>query len=323
MRFFLLSSALVLCAMAHAQDKGVFVMQPAPFPTALPEPTLDANPPVAALGASPTAVPGTTVADSVYLVPFKDSRRSKEVFTGKSTYDSVVMEPAGATGLASAWRKRPYGDISYLLHCQLAASLVQAGYRVQAAASPQPDLAGALFDAKTGGDKWLVSGEITRLTFTRRGADGFWGTNFNGTNYFLNLEAKILIQDVSNGAVKFDDVVKAERLFYDPKSMGVADIDQYAGYFITGLPDIGQQVASNVTLRQISGLPTFTVTPTPVSALAVLVVTPTPTPDAGPHWINPKTRKRVDPSWNFDPADGTPRAQFVLETATAAAKEKP
>ena len=319
MRPFLLIALLAASSLLQATERGTFIMQPAPFPTASPEATLDPAP----VSPSVTVTPGPVHLDSLYLVPFKDSRRGKEVFTGKSSYDSVVMEAAGATILASTWRKKPYSDISYLLHCQLAASLVGQGYRVQAAAAPQPDLAAALFDAKTVGAKWIISGEITRLTFTRRGADGFWGTNFNGTNYFLNLEAKILIQDASNGAVKFDDLVKAQRLFFDPKSMGVADIDQYAGYFISGLPDLGQQVASNVTLREISGLPTYTVTPTPLPAGAVAVVTPTPTPDKGPHWINPKTGKRVDPSWNFDPSDGTPRAQFVMETPSASVKEKP
>jgi hypothetical protein len=40
---------------------------------------------------------------------------------------------------------------------------------------------------------------------------------------------------------------------------------------------------------------------------------PTATPDEGPYWINPKTGKKVDPNWNFDPADGTPRSQFILK----------
>jgi hypothetical protein len=45
--------------------------------------------------------------------------------------------------------------------------------------------------------------------------------------------------------------------------------------------------------------------------------TPLPTPDGQPYWVNPKTGKKVDPKWNFDPEDGTPRKDFVLRQPEA------
>jgi hypothetical protein len=59
--------------------------------------------------------------------------------------------------------------------------------------------------------------------------------------------------------------------------------------------------------------PTAGPSPTPA---ATLTPSAEPTPDLNPYWVNPKTGKKVDPSWNFDPEDGTPRKDFILRQPT-------
>jgi hypothetical protein len=277
-----------------------------------------------ARGDKVTATVTPTQAAGLYLLPFQDKRREKAVWKGRSIYENVVMEPVGVTLQAKAWRNKPYSDMSFLWHRQFAYSLGQSGYSVLPAELPMSEAEGLAL-AKNSGAKLLLNGTILQLAISKRGADDFLGTNFSGTNYFMDVELKLRLIEVGSGRVLQERNLKARRKFYDPTRLGSNDRDTFPRYFGTGLPDLAMNVAGDVDLRNALGLPTFTPTATATQTPEAVkqpegsapTPLPTATPDQGPYWINPKTGERVDPNWNFDPKDGTPRDKFVLRQATA------
>ena len=343
----ILSLSLALLLNAGCASAAQYLIEPAPLwvPTAVvaPQPTpvvtgaLDASPtasaaapksrrkgrftetPTLTVTETPTATLTPTQELGLYLLPFEDHRQEKALWSGRSIYEAVVMEPIGSTLLAQAWHTRPFSDSSFLWHRQFAYSLAQSGVSVLAAALPVTEEEG-LSQAKESGAKLMLKGSLVQLNMSKRGADDFIGTNFTGTNYFLNLELKLRLIDVSSGKVLQERSLKAQRKFYDPKRLGSEDRDTFPRYFGTGLPELAMTVAGDTALRGALGLPTFTATPTTTQtpeaqkAAAGSPATPEPTatPDLGPYWVNPKTGERVDPNWNFDPKDGTPRDKFVL-----------
>jgi hypothetical protein len=272
-------------------------------PTASPTPTL-----------TPTQVTG------VYLAPFQDRRQRPEIWSGRSIYEKVAMEPVGSTLLARAWHTRPYSDMSYLWHRQFAYALGSSGYAVTVSELPFSGEDAAVVAAKATGAKVLITGKINRLNMVKKGADGLLGTNFSGTNYYLNLEIQLKAVDVANGNVLLDKKIEEQRAFYDPTRMGSTEHETFPRFFATGLPELALRIAGEEKLLTAAGLPTFTFTPTCTVTPEVQApkkgdtptVEPTATPDTGPYWVNPKTGNRVDPNWNFDPADGTPRDKFIL-----------
>ncbi len=258
-----------------------------------------------------------------YLAPLQDKRGPKEIWTGRGSTERVIMEPAGATLLAKAWHQRPYSDMSYLFHRQLAYELASAGYGVVAAQEPFIDDGAALVAAHLAGAQYLVKGSLKRLDMVKRGADAFLGTDFSGNNYLLNLELQLQVVQVENAQTISDQALSYQRLFYDPTRLGSDASDTFPRYFAMGLPELALRVADEGKLRAIGGLPTLTPTMTPAATAEARppqpgdapAPLPTAAPAAGPYWANPKTGKVVDPSWNFDPSDGTPRDKFVLHPA--------
>ena len=353
MRMFVLSPILFFfftaCTNTHA---GAYIIDAAPLwhlaPTAVPGPSPEAvASPLSATatvdssvvaspskrhkhGPTETATATATVSPTptltatqpmgLYLVPFQDKRRNPEIWSGRSMYEKVIVEPSGATTLAQTWQKRPFSNMSYFWHRQFAYALGSSGYAVTSADMPMLDEKAALEAAHAAGAKVLIEGQIRRLNMVKKGADDFLGTNFSGTNYYLNLEIQLKTIDIESGNVTIDKVVECQRAFYDPTRLGANDRDTFPRFFATGLPELALKVAGDEKLLQVAGLPTFTATPTKTATPEVRApkpgdtptIEPTATPDTGPYWINPKTGNKVDPSWNFDPADGTPRDKFIL-----------
>jgi hypothetical protein len=158
----------------------------------------------------------------------------------------------------------------------------------------------------------------------KKGADGILGTNFSGTIYTVRSESKWRLRSTADGAEKAKGETSSSENFYNTTRLGAPDHDTFPQYFLRGLPGAAREVAKADALRAAVGLPTLTPTPThtPTPGLKAVsssqqaelkpTATPVPTPE-GPYWINPKTGKKVDPKWNFDPEDGTPRSKFILK----------
>lgn len=276
--------------------------------------------PAEPVGLSPTAAP------IFYLAPFKDSRRQKELYRGRSTYESVAVEAQGLSLSSQAWQQRPYGGVALLWHRQLAQTLAASGVGIAVAEEPVADEAAALRQAGDAGAKYLVSGALHRGEIGKKGADGLLSTNFTGTYYPMLIQARVRVIEVASGQAALDKPWTYERRFFDPTRLGAPDHQTFPGFFLAGLRDATQRLTGDAELRALAGLAPFTPTPTPTStALAVpptpgptptAAPTPVPTPDDKPQWVNPKTGKKVDPSWNFDPEDGTPRKEFILRQPT-------
>ena len=271
---------------------------------------------------SPTATLTPTVVLGFYLQPFSDKRPGYQIFKGKSNYDSIYIEAAGLTLQAQSWQEHPYGAVALLWHRKLGQALAKSGLGVQAAADPLPSESMAVDVANGAGARYLVTGVLKRFAFEKRGADPLFGTAFSGTNYNLEVQVQLKVIDVTSQQAVIQRKWEFKRTFYDPTRMGSDDSKRYPGYFVEGMDEATASLAGDPQLRALVGLAPYTATPTPTRTSEVkappagqmpeATATPEPTADTGPYWVNPKTGNRVDPEWNFDPADGTPRKDFVL-----------
>jgi hypothetical protein len=236
-----------------------------------------------------------------------------------------VVEAEGLSRGAQAWQARDYGAFSFLWHRQLQAAF--AGGEIRTAASQEPlDDAAALAAAKDAGAKVLLSGELEQGQIDKRGADEFLNTNFGGTNYTLRMKSKLRALDVASGKPVPVKDWSYSRVFFDPTRLGSPDYKTFPSFFVVGLKSAAEDFSGQKELRSLAGLPeltpTPTITPTPMTTpptpgpsptpAATFTPVPEPTPDFQPYWANPKTGKKVNPDWNFDPEDGTPRKDFVL-----------
>jgi hypothetical protein len=282
--------------------------------------------PVAPVALSPSAAP------VFYLLPLQDHRRQREIWRGRSRYEDVTVEAEGLSLSAKAWQGRDYGSLPLLWHRQAGQALAeQSDYPVAVAADPAADQAAALSAAAQAGAKYLLRGDIVTGQMDKRGADMFFHTNVSGTNYIFQMKLQLKAVDVATGKQALDKPWSFERTFYDPTMLGSADYNTFPPFFALGLQDAAQHLPGSTDLRQLAGLPALTATPTATptpmttpptpgpspTAGAKATPTPLPTPDGQPYWVNPKTGKKVDPKWNFDPEDGTPRKDFVLRQPEA------
>jgi hypothetical protein len=329
-----LGLALFFCGCNAAA--GNYLIEPAallvPTPTPAPQPlsptgeALSVSPAAELQPLSPTAVAASLPAPQrVFLVPFKDKRKSPYIYKGRAEYENVMLDASGRTTLAKSWQSLPMGDLSFLWHRQLAVELAKAGYDVSASAEPMEGEA-ALKAAKEAGAGLLLQGDLRKMGITKHGADLLFGTNYSGTNYTFYSTNEIKLKSVDSAAEKAKSTIDFEEVFLNEEHLGAADRGTFPVYFVMGLPHAARGVADDSALRKAVGLPTCTATPTvtptpfptkrgspmPTSIAAPAGPTPTATPDNMPYWYNPKTGKRVDPNWNFDPADGTPRKDFIL-----------
>jgi hypothetical protein len=274
---------------------------------------IEAAPEPAGKGASPKRL---------LVAPFKDARLYRFIYGGKNGWDEVVVDAAGKTTMAKAWSGLKKGDLSYLWQRQLAYQLDDMGFSLSRAAEPlsQPE---ALSLAAQVQANYVLSGEIRKMGVDKHGADFLLGTNISGTNYSFRSLTHFDVLDAATGKPALSKDFKFEQVFLKKDFLGASDRETFPAYFNAGLAAAAQSVASDPDLRTLAGLPTLVPTPTPTftplvkptatPGPALKVVTPTPVPTAsGPYWVNPKTGKRMDPSWKFDPEDGTPRSQFIL-----------
>lgn len=295
-RSILLTLTLFIGACAHS---GPFVLEPV---APLREPAAD--------GGAPQPL--------FFLQPFKDQRIQRPIFQGRERYFAIKVEAAGLSTSAKAWRDHAYQDASLLWHRSLGQAMAASGLTVAAAAQPgQPAPADA---------RYVVSGTLRQMDFKKQGHDAVFGTTFSGTDYIFQMQADLQVDAVGATAPALKRRWTFKHAYYDPKRLGSSDADRVPGFFVAGLRDASADLAGQDDLRILAGLAPYTPTPTPTETpqmkaptpgAAVIVVTPTETPDSGAHWYNPKTGHRVDPSWNFDPEDGTPRRDFVLRGAPA------
>jgi hypothetical protein len=263
-----------------------------------------------------------------YVVPFEDRRKQAAIHLARSRYENVLVEAVGLSLTAQAWQQRPYGGMALLWHRQLAQALAATDAGARASDEPVPDEAAALRLAGDAGARYVILGRLTRLEIDKKGADPLMGTAFSGMNYPMTVEARVKVLEVASGQLSLDKPWTYQRRFYDPTRMGAPNHKTFPGFFSVGIQDAAAKLAGWDELRAVAGLAAFTPTPTPT--LTPLTAPPTPgpsptpiatavpTPDTGPYWVNPKTGKRVDPDWNFDPADGTPRKEFILRQAPEA-----
>lgn len=294
--------ALALFLHACGGHAGPFRMQPA---TAL-EPRPEAEP-------------------FFYTVPFEDRRTRTEIHRARIRYESVSVEAEGLS-LTAAWQKRPYGGMALLWHRQWSQALAATEAGAAAAQDPVLDGTQALRLAGEAGARYLVSGRLEKLEIGKKGADQLVGTAFSGMHYPMELRARVRVKEVASGQVVLDKLWTYRRLFYDPTRMGAPDHQTFPSFFGVGLKDASEKLAGWDELRTAVNLPTYTRTPTPTAtpltepstpgSTPTPAPTPVPTPDEGPYWVNPKSGKRVDPAWNFDPEDGTPRKEFILRQPT-------
>lgn len=317
--------ALFLCCASCGQTAPYLI---SPAPALLPSPTPVPVAPAPKPGrkhagtATPTPNPAVTAAAGFYLAPFRDERVQKELHRGRGQYDAVTIKAEGLTQVAQAWQSSPWGSMALLWHRQVGQAFANAGLATMEAQDPPESESALETQAKAAGARYLVSGVLKRLDIDKRGADMLLGTNFGGTNYIFRVKAQLKVQDLSDGKAAVDRVWTFERSFYDPVRLGSDDSKTYPGFFVRGLDEAAKKLADETDLRALAGLPPVSPTPTPTATLETKAppagqlpeptATPAPTPDNGPYWINPKTGQRVDPNWNFDPSDGTPRKDFVL-----------
>ncbi len=260
----------------------------------------------------------------IYLVPFKDARSTREIYTSRNgSWENVLIEDEARTSALPAWKALKLGDLSYLWHRQLALELANAGFAVKAAGQPLSE-ADALANAKSEGASYLMSGKISRLKIAKRGHDRLLGTNFTGTDYTFSSQIDLVLKD-SSGAVVVSKGLAFTRKFYNPEKMGSSDRETFPHYFMRGLPEAAHAVAADEALRKAVGLPTLTPTPTATAtpeisaeqadkaAKTTPVPQPSVTPEPGPYWVCPKDGKRMDPAWEICPYDGTKRKDFILK----------
>lgn len=267
-----------------------------------------------------------------YLAAFKDVRHQKELWKGNSNFDAVRVSAQDLSLQAGAWGSWDYSAVSFLWHRQLGHSLAEAGFSVQEAGPPGPPKE-AEAAARLSGCAFVLEGELRRLDIGKRGSDEMVGTNFSGTDFTFELDAKVQLKSLSAGAAVLAKDFSFKHKYHDPTSMGSPDRETFPLYFLQGLQAAAESMSADKDLRRFAGLPALAPTPTPspspspaalqtpTPALAAPVQpAPSPSPtvvDQSPYWVNPKTGNRVDPAWNFDPSDGTPRKDFVLRQYSA------
>ena len=320
--------ALILLSLLSASGAEGATYLVAPAPALEPAP------------ASATASAGQGSRSVLVLVPFEDRRRQKELWKGSANFEAVQVEAAGLTLEAKGWRGGKFGSVSLLWHRQLGQALAQAGYAVSEADQPAEGAGAGESGAGGQGTSFQLGGELKRLDIAKRGSDGFLGTNFSGTDYTFSLAAHVTVKELATGRGSMDRNWAYTRVFHDPTSMGSSDQDTFPGYFLLGIQEASRRLADDGALRVLAGLPTCTVTPTPTPTANPKLVTPTPAapsapavlgnatatpqpPDDQPYWVNPRTGKRVDHAWNFDPMDGTPRKDFVLRLPSTVRATRP
>lgn len=169
----------------------------------------------------------------VFLAPFKDRRRNREIYRGRASYENVRVDVAGRTLLAKAWQDLYPGDISFLWHRELSAALGGSGYRLSAAAEPLSD-EDALKAAREAGADYLLRGDIRKLGITKKGADPLLGTNFGGTNYTFYSLHEVTLQSLSRGS-KIEGEIGHERIYFNNVSLGAPNRDTFPQYFVRGL----------------------------------------------------------------------------------------
>lgn len=276
--------------------------------------------PVEPTALSPSAAP------VFYVVPFQDKRHQSALYTGRSRYEDVLVEAQGITAAAKAWQSRPWGSVAWLWHRAFVKAMAGSGADVAAATDPIEDDAVALKQASAAGAKYLLSGRIDRLEIGKVGADDLLNTNFSGTNYPMHMEVRLRVLKVPDGQPALDKPWTYDRRFFDPTRLGSPDQQTFPSFFLVGLQDASLKLSGQADLRTLAGLPAYTATPTPTLTPMAIPPTPgpsptpaptaAPTPDDQPYWVNPKTGHKVDPAWNFDPEDGTPRDAFILRQPT-------
>lgn len=285
--------------------------------TATPTPTPSDTPTITATA--------TAEAPLFYLQPFADKRRGYQIYQGKSNYDSIRIQAQGITAEAKAWSEKPFGDMAFLWHRQAGQALAKSGLSVVAPQDPGTDELGAAL-AMAAGARYLITGELKRFEFEKHGAD-LLGTSFTGTNYELYVQIRYTVKDLLRGEPVFTHKMEYKHVYYDPKRLGNDDSKTYPGFFVAGLEEAAFNLSAQEGLRALSGLAPFTPTPTPTRTSQAVApadhaeptATVEPTPDNAPYWANPKTGAKVDPNWNFDPSDGTPRKDFILRKPEAKA----
>lgn len=274
---------------------------------------------------APEERPVLTDAPRLYLLPFEDRRPFKELWREPSSYLRVEVKAEGLSLGAKVWQEPPYGDLAFLWHRSLERAFAASGLPVAAALTPPADAAQAFSEAAASGAKLLLRGRLTRLEIFKRGADPLFNTNFRGTYYDFQAAAKVEMLEAADGRVLVAKDWRYTRRFFDPRRLGGDERSTFPPFFLAGLATATDNLAGDADLRRAAGLPpltpTPTLTPTPFSpppmqgAAAPPPPTVTATPEPTEWWVNPKTGRRVDPRWNFDPEDGTPRKYFVLRRA--------
>jgi hypothetical protein len=267
-------------------------------------------PPAPALPSS--FAPASAAPARMEVAPFIDSRRRKELWKGDGRLEVVGVEAEGLSSQARTWDQDAYGSLSFLWQRQLGQALAEGGFPVSESPAPAKDPASLELGALGRGAKLLLSGDIHSLHIDKRGSDSVFGTTFSGADYFYSMQARVVVKDLVSGKTLLDKEWSDAHGFHDPTPMGRRDAVTFPSYFLSGFSQSALDLAGDGDLRATAGL-----APLPTA-------TPTPLPDDGkPYWVNPKTGRRMDPSWNFDPADGTPRKDFVLRGTTPVPQPTP
>jgi len=263
---------------------------------------------VPAVPASPVANPVSGSA-FVYLEPFEDRRRVKDLWRGDGHFDRVAVEAKDLSVQAQAWQEDAYASMSFLWHRQVAQALTVAGFSVAVAPTPATDIQMQKAQARSRSARYLFNGKIQGLSISKRGADGLFGTTISGMNYIFSMQAHVTVTDLATDKALVDKDWSYLQTFHDPTRFGRRDRETFPVYFQSGLEQAAHNLAQDPDIRSAVGLP-GTVAPSNLNPESA-TVTPS-LDDRRPYWTNPKTGKRMDPAWNFDPADGTPRKDFVL-----------
>ncbi|HTB22869.1 MAG TPA: hypothetical protein VK914_09200 [bacterium] len=255
--------------------------------------------PVPAAPALPAALSASA---RMEVAPFVDSRGRKELWKGVGRMEIVGVEAEGLSAQARTWDQDAYGSLSFLWQRQLGQALAQGGFPVAETPAPAKDAADLEAGARSRGATLIITGDIQSLHIDKRGSDSVFGTTFSGIDYFFSMQARVVVKDLVSGKTLLDKEWKDFHGFHDPTPMGRSNGVAFPPYFLSGLSQSAEDLAADPDLRGTMHLAPL---PTPSQ---------TPLPDDGkPYWMNPKTGRRMDPAWNFDPADGTPRKDFVLK----------
>ncbi len=230
--------------------------------------------------AVPPAPAAVTPAPVLVLEPFRDARRNRDLWDGPTRFDRVGVTAVGLDAQDPAWRAADYGSASFLWERALGRALDAQGLPVfEAPPGARPGV----------GARGVLDGRITRLEVRKRGDDPVFGTDVNGDDYVFILDLDLGLRPLAPGFRGASQSWEFSHTFHDPTRFGRAPKDTFPGYFAQGLSLAADSLAK---------------------ALAAFEGTAAP---GGweEYWINPRSRRRMDPTWNFDPSDGTPRSRFV------------